>query len=389
MSERRRRYLIYGAATALSIALFAAMDFGVAQVCKTACSAVWSMDHVKKFRIADEIYHHGLAPNVTVVDDWGGRHYPLATNSLGFKDATPRDVPLKSDRRRFLFIGDSFTEGQGVPWEESLTGRIADGLAPAGIEVLNAAVSSYAPGIFYSKLRYFIGERGLTVERVFALIDMSDIYDEAYLYNLTEDDRSISQGKDAGRRRAFGKGFSAWVKDNSITAAFIYQLRDYLYYQIGKFRASGTYSQGKPYVDKDLWMAEVGNVRETTWCFDAKEDARWAARGLAAAQKHMLMLRDFLAERGIGLTVAIYPWPSNIVRHDHPSRCAAPWIDWAARQGIDLIDLFGDFIDGGDPWQTLDTYFIPYDVHWNPAGHGKVAERLLKHMRAHGMIGGG
>ena len=45
-------------------------------------------------RIRHDAYHHGLAANRLVEDTWGGHAYPLAVNSLGFKDRAVREVPL-------------------------------------------------------------------------------------------------------------------------------------------------------------------------------------------------------------------------------------------------------------------------------------------------------
>jgi hypothetical protein len=39
---------------------------------------------------------------------------------FGFKDSGVRDVPLTTDKHRILFMGDSFTEGIGVPYEKHL-----------------------------------------------------------------------------------------------------------------------------------------------------------------------------------------------------------------------------------------------------------------------------
>ena len=53
-----------------------------------------------KLRIKAPPYHHGLAPLVSVEDEpWGAATYPYRTNSLGFRDRTPRHVSLR--RRRF------------------------------------------------------------------------------------------------------------------------------------------------------------------------------------------------------------------------------------------------------------------------------------------------
>src|SRR5581483_10233058 len=64
------------------------------------------------FRVKSELYHHGFRPNMsTDFEYWGPLASSYRTNSLGFRDERVREVPLKSDKHRILFIGDSFTEG--------------------------------------------------------------------------------------------------------------------------------------------------------------------------------------------------------------------------------------------------------------------------------------
>jgi hypothetical protein len=105
-----------------------------------------------KVRVVEPHYSHTLAANFDGEDWWGGKRYRVRTNSLGFKDSKIRDVPLRVDRKRVLFIGDSFTEGIGLPYEETFVGRFA--AAFPQIDVLNAAVSSYAPSVYYTKIKH-------------------------------------------------------------------------------------------------------------------------------------------------------------------------------------------------------------------------------------------
>src|SRR5882757_4373215 len=65
----------------------------------------------KPFRIPDPMYTHTFKPNFDGYDVWGGSRYRFFTNSLGFRDASARSIPLVADRKRIVFIGDSFTEG--------------------------------------------------------------------------------------------------------------------------------------------------------------------------------------------------------------------------------------------------------------------------------------
>ena len=75
------------------------------------------------FRVKSDVYHHGFAPNVsTELEYWGALRSSYRINSLGFRDRAVREVPLVSDKRRVVFIGDSFTEGIGVPYEQTFVG---------------------------------------------------------------------------------------------------------------------------------------------------------------------------------------------------------------------------------------------------------------------------
>ena len=127
-------------------------------------------------RIRDPAYTHTLKSNFAGYDWWMGRKYPVFTNSLGFRDASVRDVPLDAGRKRILFMGNSVTEGVGVAYEETFVGRIARAVPEA--DILNAAVESYAPSAYYEKLKYYIGA-GLKFDEAIVYVDISDMQDEA------------------------------------------------------------------------------------------------------------------------------------------------------------------------------------------------------------------
>jgi hypothetical protein len=113
----------------------------------------------------------------------------LITNSLGFKDGSVRDVPLQTTGRRILLIGDSFTEGIGMPFEDSFAGLLdhAGKERPEKIKFLNADVASYSPSIYYKKIKYLL-EKGLRFDEVVLFSDTSDVTDEATTYFCIDDD---------------------------------------------------------------------------------------------------------------------------------------------------------------------------------------------------------
>ena len=135
------------------------------------------VDLTGTFRRSHPIYHHDLRPSVRATAEWGRWRYELITNSLGFRDGAVREVDLKSDGRRVLLMGDSFTEGVGVTWEESFAGRLARS-ADDDTEVLNAGVIGYAPTTYRLKTKILLDQVGLDVDDLVVLIDMSDIPNE-------------------------------------------------------------------------------------------------------------------------------------------------------------------------------------------------------------------
>ena len=81
-------------------------------------------DEGRSPRIPDAAYHHTLAPNFDGYDNWGDTRFKVYTNSLGFRDAAVREVPAISPVRRVILMGDSFTEGLGVNFEDSFAGML-------------------------------------------------------------------------------------------------------------------------------------------------------------------------------------------------------------------------------------------------------------------------
>ena len=107
----------------------------------------------------------------------------LYTNSLGFKDGKIRDVPAAGDTKRILLIGDSFTEGVGLEFEQTFAGMLylAGQKRAEKIEFLNAGVISYSPAIYYKKIKYLL-DAGLKFDEVVVFSDLSDVQDEAIAY---------------------------------------------------------------------------------------------------------------------------------------------------------------------------------------------------------------
>jgi hypothetical protein len=168
-----RRMIVCCAVALYGLLLFLAFDYG------------YSTYIVRKDwpRVRDETFDHGLKANFDGYVRFGEFRYRFFTNSLGFRDASVREVPLKTDRRRVLLIGDSFTEGMAISFQQSFAGLLAAAGAERRdpVEFLDAGVISYSPTIYLSKIKAFL-QRGLQLDEVVVFSDTSDVFDEATRY---------------------------------------------------------------------------------------------------------------------------------------------------------------------------------------------------------------
>ena len=134
---------------------------------------------VRHYRKPHEYYHHDLIPNVSnIYVTWARQDYKISTNSLGFRDSFSRNISNHKDKYRIILIGDSFTEGLGVDWEDSFAGILSNRLENRGIEILNAGTIGYSPRIYYLKIDYLLNVQKLKFDELFVFIDISDIDNE-------------------------------------------------------------------------------------------------------------------------------------------------------------------------------------------------------------------
>ena len=72
------------------------------------------------------------------------------------------------------FIGDSFTEGVGLNYEDTFVG-IIENLTQK--KILNLGIVSSSPSLYLKKLNYILNE-GIHFDDLIVAMDLSDIYDE-------------------------------------------------------------------------------------------------------------------------------------------------------------------------------------------------------------------
>jgi hypothetical protein len=289
-------------------------------------------------------------------------------NAFGARD---RERQGRVEGPRVVVLGDSFTEGYGLPTEA----RFSDVLEKlTGIEHLNFGVAGdFGPlqeALLYRKLASKFSHDGVVV----ALFPDNDFRDmdpalagtfyagryRPYLEGAYPDYRLAYHGPAYGAALK-PRGPIAWL--GAFLREFSYTFRALSYVRrrlgLGKGgRAPG--APGEPAGASGYYDFTEADFQRLRWSLDAlMKDARAAGGGKGAKVLVATLPReldlDLFKERG-------EPPLSRRLR------------DWAAASGADYLDLLPIFARARMDGQKL---FLECDGHWSPSGDSKAAESML------------
>lgn len=333
-----------------------------------------------EFRRPHPYYHHGLLPNRQSLGKWGnGEPYPVYTNSLSMLDEKVREVEPTTSRHRIVFIGDSYTEGLGVPYEETFVGLLSRRVDPERVEILNAAVISYCPKLYYLRTRYLIEEVGLEFDQLYVFIDISDIQDEVLYSDFAPEGLDPVDELLGGLHRKL-----RWL-------SFTYQSVDALRLRRRVKRGMQKYNAElyPPWLNY-FWLENINDeayadpdfyrIRDSWTLSMSLANNPWTQRGVLSAVEQMEKLVALCRQHGIRMTIAVYPWPPQVQHRDVDSLQARLWRDFAKMHGLEFIDLFPHLIQDLSYQEFVARYLLRGDFHWNPEGHKLVDEAVWPHL---------
>ena len=155
---------------------------------------VWKITRTEAWvRVGDPELHHAFRPMSDQTEQYGPRQDQIFINSLGAKDESCREVAPVVEGPRVAVFGDSFAEGWGLPFAETVPGQLRRLLAPHGVDVLGFGISSHCPSLTELWMRKLIRE-GVRWDLAVLLIDSGDSYDENQA-------KSFLEGRSTARRK--------------------------------------------------------------------------------------------------------------------------------------------------------------------------------------------
>jgi lysophospholipase L1-like esterase len=338
------------------------------------------------FRVQNKVYHHGLKKKVSTEAAWGPLIYNFYTNNLAFRDEAVKDIPLQSNNKRILIMGDSHSEGVGVEYPYTFAGRLQKMASKKGIEILNASAVSYSPKIHYLKGNYLLNEKGLQVDEIWVTIDISDLQNEiAY------------------------QSFQPIQNKRKLYPAFnvntILQNHSFTFYAVGAFRRNkdtesmnntllALKNQTGSLPDKNA----ISLYKEFFRSFDNNELLRnpdfhgvseWIYRdqlreladeGLQLGFENIRKLNLICIEKNINLQLSVHPWQSQVFKADTTDYYVESWRKFCKAENIEFVNLYPVFVTAENPLFVAKTCYIEGDNHWNETGHERVAQHLEKYI---------
>tara|TARA_B100001250_G_C19797194_1_gene789314 strand:- start:1287 stop:2288 length:1002 start_codon:yes stop_codon:yes gene_type:complete len=326
-------------------------------------------------------------PNTNVYENWGNLRYKLVTNSLGFRDFQNTSVKkVASSKKRLILIGDSFTEGVGLEYKDSLAGQITNYLKKEKkYEVLNSGVGSYSPTNYYYKTKHFI-EEGYEFDKAIVFLDVTDSIDEIK-YSYDDKDQLVLDFKKLKYKK---NDFSKILENNFLSYKVLIKIRD----KIGHFKKIIKNS----YIEDGLGASKLFNKKfldvskedRNLYAMIENEMSNWTSdnnelrynltnteEGLNRAKKNLVRLFDLLKENEVEGVLVIYPHPAQIYYED--SFYQKLWTDFARENNINFLNTFPAFLNKDDSSKNfILNNFIQGDIHWNSNGVEKILNFLIE-----------
>ena len=312
-------------------------------------------------------YDHTLKKELNVT--YGNIRYKLCSDKNGFRTFCNNTLN-KRKNYEIVLIGDSFTEGVGLRYEDTFAGIFTKKIGEN--KVANLGVSSYSPSIYYLKLKDLIN-KNYKFKEVIIFVDHSDLVDELLCYEFSEDQ--------VKRRKNYNSCINAGVVniDEKIKGFF----RNYMRLTFEFYIISKNFLIKKDILEKKPTSLQLNSPRSTwTYRYDKKiYDNIELNEAKKILIEKMNLTHKLLKKNGIQLSLAVYPWPDTLYFDKAKNTHSKMWEEFClqkCKKFFNLNQIFFEKLKFSNKNKVITDYFIEGDFHFNKKGSEIVAKELLK-----------
>ena len=359
---------------ALSLAAFLLFDYLYSKA--ILGSAVSGGPHGLCFS-RDPVRAFAFQPNCSCIRPWLGSSYEFKTNSLGFRDKLIREVPPTDSRPRILILGDSAPEGM-TSWDDSFIGRIAASFPQ--YEFLNASVEGYSPSNYLNTAR-MVMQKGVHFDEAIVFIDLSDAQDEAAFFHDVGSSGAVAPASHKSSKSSAYSDARLWINNHLLLTNDVFDFFEQALVRLGWYHLDLGHGGNEFDLERSAWTYRTVSDDEP---YETGYAPLGLERGIAKEKAKMDLLWRELQERGIPVSVVVYPWPAQLAHDTVDSRDVRVWREWCDGKCKRFITLFPAFFAVKDACPRFQpgcwylSHFLFGDTHYNSAGDAVVADVVSK-----------
>ena len=332
-------------------------------------------------------FHHTLKSSYKHINKWGT---VLCTDKNGFKTHCD-NLDRSSLSFDVVFIGDSFTEGLGLPYEDTFVGMYD--LSHPGIDVANLGVKSYSPTRYLQKISHYL-DKGLKTKHVIAFIDPYDFKDEIAIKTY--------QSSIIYPSFAYPELVRFMQTNFTFTTNIGYYIRDEFIRDLIRCMGDGQFRPQCSPADAKPTKTETADAKPTkTELADAKiepasvtpqkklpdtvEHEYFKSSGaIERSLSKMEALYKLLNEHEIKLSVAVYPWPPQLKYNSPKNHYVEIWEEFCENKCFAFVNTFPAFFRLKEQLgleKIRKKYYLVGDFHFNKTGNELILEVLNKEFK--------
>ncbi len=324
----------------------------------------------KSHKIKSYYYHHDLRPNAYWKEKWGNQEYEIYTNNQGFKDKKIREVKFKENN--ILFIGDSFTEGVGVNYENTFVGIIENKVSSKkdDYEILNAGVISYSPIVILSKLNHIINKRKLPINKVFVVLSNGDLHDDIFRYNSIGNDYVVRHNDFYNNKILVN--LNNFIKSNTIFYQFFKKI-----FPISNLITDINKTHKIEYNKKKI-LNILNSKPDHQHVISNEAFSLWGEKALNKSTLYLQEIYNLLNKKNIDLTLILIQEAIFVLNNLDSTFYENHWKNFSKKNNIEFIFVKNYHANYKDKYEAYKDMFFLGDNHFNENGNRLIAKEILE-----------
>ena len=251
-----------------------------------------------------------------------------------------------------IFIGNIFTEGMDLIYEDTFVGQISDKLS--NLKIANLGMRTYSSKNYFNKIKFLLDNQIINFNEVIVYFDISNI-------------KKADLNSDIKTKRSFDFRYSV---RNFFRKNFTYFYKIYLQtlYTI---------------IPKHIWAYSPTN-HKSSWTNKSYNKNNDKILNINNEFKYMDKLYKMLKKKNIRLSIGIYPWPYQILYDKKNSEYVEIIKKFCKKKCSNLFNTFPEFFDAKNrfgKWKTIEKYYMKYSVHLNKNGSKILSDNFISNYK--------